>query len=63
MILPWDKTRRDSEIFQFSPKSLQGHIVSNHILFKIGELFKRLFQQPFTLDSKKLNMNTKIKTL
>ena len=39
MLLPLDKTRRDSELFQFSPKPLRDYIASNHILLKIDELF------------------------
>ena len=39
MILPLDKTRRDSELFQYSPKSLRADIAPNHILLKIAELF------------------------
>jgi transposase len=39
MILPLDKTRRDSQLFQFSPKPLRAYIAPNHILLKIDELF------------------------
>jgi transposase len=39
MILPLDKTRRDSGLFQYSPKSLRAYIAPNHILLKIDELF------------------------
>jgi len=39
MILPLDKTRRDSELFQYSPKPLRAYIAPNHILLKIDELF------------------------
>lgn len=39
MILPLDKTRRDSELFQYSPTSLRAYIAPNHILLKIDELF------------------------
>ena len=39
MILPLDKTRRDSELFQYSPKSLLAYIAPNHILVKIDQLF------------------------
>jgi len=35
MILPLDKTRRDSELFQYSPKPLRAYIAPNHILLKI----------------------------
>jgi transposase len=38
MILPLDKTRRDSELFQYSPKPLRAYIAPNHILLKIDEL-------------------------
>jgi transposase len=39
MILPLNKTRRDSELFQYSPKPLRAYIAPNHILLKIDELF------------------------
>jgi len=39
MILPLDKNRKDSELFQFSPKPLRDYIALNHILLKIDELF------------------------
>ena len=39
MILAVDKTRRDSELFQFSPKPLRDYIAPNHILLKIDALF------------------------
>jgi transposase len=39
MILPLNKSRRDSELFQYSPKPLRAYIAPNHILLKIDELF------------------------
>ncbi len=39
MILPLDKTRRDSELFQYSAKPLRAYISPNHILLKIDEFF------------------------
>jgi len=39
MILPLDKTRRDSMLFQFTYKPLRDYVASNHILLKIDELF------------------------
>jgi transposase len=39
MILPLDKTKRDSVLFQFSVKPLRAYIAPNHILLKIDELF------------------------
>jgi transposase len=39
MILPLDKTKRDSVLFQFSVKPLRGYIAPNHLLLKIDELF------------------------
>jgi transposase len=39
MILPLDRSRRDSELFQYSPKPLRDYIAPNHILLKIDELF------------------------
>ena len=39
MILPLDKTKRDSVLFQFSTKPLRAYIAPNHLLLKIDELF------------------------
>jgi transposase len=39
MILPLDKTKRDSVLFQFSVKPLRAYIAPNHLLLKIDELF------------------------
>jgi len=39
MILPLDKTKRDSVLFQFSAKPLRAYIAPNHLLLKIDELF------------------------
>jgi len=39
MILPLDKTKRDSVLFQYSVKPLRAYIAPNHILLKIDELF------------------------
>ena len=52
MILPLDKTRKDSEFLPFSPKFLRDHIASNHILLKMDELSNDFFSNPFALDSK-----------